>query len=477
MATRWRSVQTQEAKVVVGAVEGFGLAAHHFALRFEVARQAVQKSQLGAWHGGFGHAGGMRKVRVIEPLRGDHIVELVVAQVGGNRHLFQTGVAARDGQGVGIELHIQRQGGTGAPFLQGVVLHHGIGQHGDFVARHVNGGQALPADLIDGVTRLQRQARRGDVDAHRDVGAAQALHRQGVVDLGGLRVVDGIGLHVGQWQIVRGAGRLQRWKLGALGKVVKQKPLPVKLVGRGDGPSALQQGQRGQLGGAGGLHHGFVLGPVFVGFEENFVQLRQYRLGALAVSQGQGPGIDLRQLLFFLVDRHQGLLDHFGGGFFEASSPSAAKVMRGFKQAQQGGGLLDQAGVGAEVLARQVDKAKFLWWGEFPGQVQLDGWGQGAGLAHQIGGAGFVKLDQNLGRLHFDAFARVELDLGGSFSLGQDATGQKFSGIFKQCIHARIVPCPHATMGFKAWRCPSPGRWSNWANAHRNRSSRGQSRG
>ena len=187
----------------------------------------------------------------------------------------------------------------------------------------------MSADLIDGVARLQRQSRRGDVDAHGDLGAAQALHRQGVVDFGGLRVVDGVGLHVGQRQIVRGAGRLQGWKLGALGKVFKQKPLPMEFVGRGDGTRALQQGQRRHLGGAGGLHHGFVFGTVFVGFEQNFVQLRQYRLRALALAQGQGPGIDLRQLLLFLLDRHQGLLDHLGRSFFEAPAPSAAKVMRG----------------------------------------------------------------------------------------------------------------------------------------------------
>ena len=74
------------------------------------------------------------------------------------------------------------------------------------------------------------QARRRNVDAQCDRATAEAAHGQRVVDLGGAGIVDGEGLHLGQRQI---GGRLRRieWREGgALGEVVEQKALPVKLV-------------------------------------------------------------------------------------------------------------------------------------------------------------------------------------------------------------------------------------------------------
>ena len=46
LAQRLTAARLVELEVVVGAVEIFGLAAHHFTLGFERARQPMQKAQL-----------------------------------------------------------------------------------------------------------------------------------------------------------------------------------------------------------------------------------------------------------------------------------------------------------------------------------------------------------------------------------------------------------------------------------------------
>ena len=192
----------------------------------------------------------MLKTGVFEPFGGDHTVELVVAQVGGDGHLFQLGFGAADLQRGFVQRHIQRHRGAGAPLGQGVGLHHVVGQHGDLVARHVHGGQAVARHVVHRAAGLQRQAGCGDVDAQHHGAAAQALQRQGVVDFRGLGVVDGVRLHVGQRQLVLDGWGLQRRETSAFGEILEQEALPVELVGRVDGTRTLQQVEWRGLGGA-----------------------------------------------------------------------------------------------------------------------------------------------------------------------------------------------------------------------------------
>jgi hypothetical protein len=155
------------------------------------------------------------------------------------------------------------------------------------------------------------QAGRGDVDAQHHGAGAQALHRQRIVDFGGLRVVDGIGLHRRPAAGRRWLRRCQRRKAGALGEVVEQKALPVELVGRVDGAGLLQQIQRrsrrGALASTTALYSG-----AFLSGEQDLVQLLADRLRAAAGGQLGGPVGD--QLLddLFLLDRGQRLLQDLG---------------------------------------------------------------------------------------------------------------------------------------------------------------------
>ena len=79
-----------EAEVVVGPVEVLGLAAHHLALRLQVPRQAEQEGQLGGEAAAVGRQRRPASVASVTTL-----VELVVAQVGGDRHALEPGLRCR----------------------------------------------------------------------------------------------------------------------------------------------------------------------------------------------------------------------------------------------------------------------------------------------------------------------------------------------------------------------------------------------
>ena len=240
-------------------------------------------------------------------------------------------------------------------------------------------------------------------------------------------------------------------KARALGEVVEQKALPVELVGRVDRARALQQIERRQVRGAAGLDHGLVFGRVLVGAEQDLVELLADGLRAFAASQRFCPVADLLHDQFLFLDGGQRLLQDLGRGLLEAALAGAAKVVRCLVQGEQRAGLLDQRGVVRKIVACQVGKAEIVFGGEFPGQWQLDGLGQGLRLGHQLGRRGLFKFQQEVRGLDLDPLARIELDLGRAFGFGQDAAGHEFAGFFKQCVHGR-----HCPMGAR-WRC-SPHR-------------------
>ena len=164
------------------------------------------------------------------------MVDLVVAQVVGDRHALQTGAAVQNGKTLLIDADIQRHSRAGLTGLQREGFHHGVGQHGDFVARHVNRGQALSRDLIQGAVGCNRQGRCGDVNTQGHAARAQTLDRQRIVDFGGLRVVDRKRLHVGQGQVVLRAGNSHIAKPCAFGEVLEQEALPMEFVSVFNGP-------------------------------------------------------------------------------------------------------------------------------------------------------------------------------------------------------------------------------------------------
>ena len=167
---------TQQAEVEIGPGKCFGLAAHHFALRLQMLRQLPQKGQRRPVTVQFGDGLFGRVHRLRQPIRCDDGFQRIEAQIVGDGHPLDAALRAGEGQRLCVERGIKRQRRARLARAQRVVLHHLIGQHGDFVARHVNRAQALACHGINGVARLHRQPRRGNVDAQRDHAAAQAAH-------------------------------------------------------------------------------------------------------------------------------------------------------------------------------------------------------------------------------------------------------------------------------------------------------------
>ena len=186
------------------------------------------------------------------------------------------------------------------------------------------------------------------------------------------------------------------------------------------------------MGGARGLHHGFVFGRILVGLEENFVKLVAHRRRAPALAQLNHPLLDLQGNLFFLFNRCQGQSNDLGRGFAKTPFAGAAKVVRCLEQSQQRGGLLHQRGVGAEILACQFRKTKFTFGRKLPGQLQLNCLAQHQRCGEQLRGRWLFEFEQDGGGLDLDPFAAVKLYLRRRLCLRQHPTGHKLSGFFKE---------------------------------------------
>ena len=254
-------------------------------------------------------------------------------------------------------------------------------------------------------------------DRHR--AAAQPLHRQRVVDFGGLRIVDRERLDAfGQRQIVGDRRCAERRKAGAFGKVLEQKAPPVELVRRIDGAGTFEQFERRALRGARSFDHGLVFGRVLVGLEQDLEELFAHRCRAFARHQLRGPFGDLRQNLLLLLDGGQRLLDDFGRGLLEAPLAGAAEIMRRLEQREKRRGLLHQRRVGLEIVDCEIGKTEFAFGSKFPGQIQVHGRDQRARFGDQLRRRGFLETQDDVRTFDLEAFSGVELDLRRCFGFG-----------------------------------------------------------
>jgi hypothetical protein len=222
-----------DVEVEVDPVGLLGLQAKRLALfhaaRFQLQRPFPQQRQLGLVR--------VLALAVFQRLFVDQVVKVVVAQVALDRHQLGTG-AGRDHRPVGrAEDRVQRQRRAVVSLCQRERVDDLVRQHRDLVTRHIDGRHARARNLVDGVVRLDAQARGGDVDAHAHRAVGQFLDRERVVDLGGGHVVDRERGHAGQRQAGRRAGHRHRREAGAAREILEQEARHVQFLGRGNAAS------------------------------------------------------------------------------------------------------------------------------------------------------------------------------------------------------------------------------------------------
>ena len=217
------------------------------------------------------------------------------------------------------------------------------------------------------------------------------------------------------------------------------------------------------------MHHGFVFGRVFVGLEQNAVELLGNRLGAAALHQRLCPSIDLGLNGFFLFNRSQGLLQHLSGGFFVAAFACFAKVVGGLRQRQQGSQLLLQQRRVLKIHPRQLGKAKLVFGGKLPRQIKVELGQQGRAFGQQLAGLRLVKAHQHVGQLDLHALARLQLHLRRTVGFGHHTASQQLarlikqnkqnslSGVFTPQFRQTAWPSPDCSI--PECKAPRPWRW------------------
>ena len=173
-----------EFEVVVRAVKYFGFTANNFALCLQVFGQAVEPTQLIApsWQGA-------RRIDGLKKGIVEHITQLVMAQVLSNGYALEFGHRVDDAVVGRVKGDVQRQRRTILALRQGVGGHNIIREHGDFVARHVDGRHAFTRDMVNRVIGGNRETRRSDVHTQGHLRRTQASDGQGIVDFRRIRVV------------------------------------------------------------------------------------------------------------------------------------------------------------------------------------------------------------------------------------------------------------------------------------------------
>ena len=134
---------------------------------------------------------------------GDQHVQIVVAQVIGDRHRLCLGFSGNHRPIGRIQGRIQTDSRASLTLGQRERLHQRIRQHRDFVARHVDGGHALLGDIVDRVAALDSQRGCGDMDADTNIAVCQPHDGECIVDFRGSHVIDRKGLHVSDRQARR----------------------------------------------------------------------------------------------------------------------------------------------------------------------------------------------------------------------------------------------------------------------------------
>ena len=121
---------------------------------------------------------------------GNNVVQRVIAQISRNRHCFNFAHCANNRPIGWIDRGVERHSRAGFAFSQCVQLNQFVGQHRDFVTRHIYRGHAAARNCIHGVIAMNSQAGRGNMDTDLQHAIGQSCYRQGIIDFGGINIVN-----------------------------------------------------------------------------------------------------------------------------------------------------------------------------------------------------------------------------------------------------------------------------------------------
>ena len=202
-----------DGKAVIGLLgRGFRFAAP----AFKHGRQFPEQAQFFA----------KRKVQrcaVRQPFFVEQGFQRAQAQVRRHRHALDAALHRLHAERA-RDFRIQRHRRTFAPLGQREAFHQRIGQHGDFVAGHIDRRQPLARQLPGGRGAVKTQRGRGDVDADAPAARRQGGDGKSVVNFRGARVINRKRLHLGTRQALHVKGAFgQRGRLCALREMFKQK--------------------------------------------------------------------------------------------------------------------------------------------------------------------------------------------------------------------------------------------------------------
>ena len=181
------------------------------------------------------------------------------------------------------------------------------------------------------------------------VAIGQLFHREGIVDLGGGRVVDAEGIRAGQRQFVP-LVQFDRRETGALGEMLEQEFLQMVILRGRQRAAAMQQMRGGQVRrGAGGFQR-LDLDGVAIRFVEQIRKVCGEFGGQFEAGELLGVARLQRQLLSLLLGPGQRGLEHFRGSSAIAALSFLVEVDRRAMQADQRGSGFQRARCVAKIL-------------------------------------------------------------------------------------------------------------------------------
>jgi len=412
--------------VVVDALHGRGFAAPAFAGVGKVpeVEQFVLERLIGQ-----GAVDGF----AVEPR-----LDFVMAQIGGDMHHFQPRFVAEDFQRF-ADRQVQGHGRAIDAAGQRVVLDHGVGQHGDLVAGHVDRGQPGAGDAVERRAVGDGQPGRRDVDADARTNAGQPDDRQRVVDFCGLGVVDREGADVGARQVARQLGRVERREAGAFRELLVQESTVMQEIGRLDGTALEQQLRRRQAGFAAGRLEGFGFRLVAVRRVEQGVGQRADFRRQAEFLQLVDPAFDRQRLLTLFFKIGQSSCENVGRRLAEAALAFAVEIDGRGVQGKQHRRRFARRGVVSVVVTGKIKKRKFAIVHALPQEIRFDLVGQRRRLFEQRRSGRFLETQQYRRGLDLAALAGGHFDLQRAVVVGHDAAGLEAAIFFKQYVHRRII--------------------------------------